>query len=47
MLGRAFAGRGHRPSGATAGADTAEILMLARVVHLLSVAHLRVVGRLP
>jgi hypothetical protein len=29
------------------GADTAEILMLSRVVHLLTTAHLRVVGRLP
>jgi hypothetical protein len=28
-------------------ASTAEILMLARVVHLLTAAHLRVVGRLP
>jgi hypothetical protein len=27
--------------------STAEILMLARVVHLLTSAHLRVVGRLP
>lgn len=27
--------------------STAEILMLARVVHLLTAAHLRVVGRLP
>jgi len=29
------------------GSSTANILMLARVVHLLTSAHLRVIGRLP
>jgi hypothetical protein len=47
MLGRAVQAATLALRVPPRGADTAEILMLARVVHLLSVAHLRVVGGLP